>query len=144
MLQGKAMAVTCTNSSIPNWVKVPLNKVISIADHTYVEWVPNGKKWGCHGRSSGGRVISSGAGSATNADCLYGNDEASINYFWTGLCHQIANRTLTSAKITVDKAKCYFLSSATYGEYGYYHADWLDRRRQCNIRGVLPRLYGHN
>lgn len=135
MLQGKAMVVTCTNSSIPNWVKIPLNKAVSVADHTYVEYVPNGKTWGCHGRSLGGKVISSGAGCETNADCLYGNDEASIKYLVTGVCHQIANRTLTSAEITVHKAKCYFLSSATYGEYGLYRANWLVRRNQCNIPG---------
>ena len=137
MLQGKKIAINCTSASIPNWVKIPFNKVASTLDHTYVECVLNGKTWGCHGRSSGGAVLSSGTGCEFNADCIYGNDEAGIVYLLTGVCHQIANRTLISAGVTVHRANGYFLSSSIYGEYGLYQVAWNDRKRQCNITGSV-------
>lgn len=131
-----AMVVNCSSSNLPIWLQIPINKIASIADHTYVECTNSRKSWSCHGRNSGGSVISFGDGCDLSADCLYGNDEAGIDYLVTGVCHQIANRTLASAKITVDKAKCYILSSATYGEYGLYHANWHFRKRQCNISNI--------
>ncbi|NNN49765.1 hypothetical protein [Vibrio sp. 2-2(8)] len=132
MLQGKAMQISCADANIPSWVKIPLNGIVSIADHTYVKCVLNGTAWGCHGRSSGGQVIAAGAGCDAHAGCIYGNDEAGIEYLLTGVCHQIANRTLISANVTVHNARFYTLSSATYGDFGLYHTDWNNRKKECD------------
>lgn len=141
MLQGKAMPVACTGTKLPSWVNVPLGTLVSVVDHTYVKCNQSGQKWGCHGRSSGGATIATGTACNINcgciANCLYGNDESGVRYLVTGVCHQIANRTLYPASITVKKARGYFASRAIYGEYGYYKAAWNRRINACyNIKEI--------
>jgi len=124
------MPVMCSN--LPRWLNTPINAVVSVVDHTYVTSSQN-HRWGCHGRDNGGNLISSGSANPQEANCIYGNDLAGIKYLITGVCHQIANRTLSPAGLTVHQAKGYFASVATYGKYGYYKAEWASRKKQCFI-----------
>ncbi|MCD9530069.1 hypothetical protein [Photobacterium carnosum] len=136
MLKGKALSLEYLGNRLPAWVKIGVNKVIKIGDHTYVECSNSGKAWGCHGRNSGGRELVSGNGSHVEADCVYGNDKAGIRYLMTGVCHQTANRTLSSTDKTVFGARGYLATVATYGEYGLYQAEWLARQKLCAVSGA--------
>ena len=90
----------------------------SVFDHTYVV-SSCGLRWGCRGRSAGGGLLRSHVGSSTIADCLAGpNGEAGIRYLRTGVCHQIANRILYPASITVAGCGGYALSVSLWGETG--------------------------
>ncbi|HAU8300052.1 TPA: hypothetical protein I7159_22110 [Vibrio vulnificus] len=143
MLKGKALSLEYLGNRLPKWVKIGVNKVVQIGDHTYVECSSSGKAWGCHGRSSGGRELVSGKGSHMEADCVYGNDEAGIRYLMTGVCHQIANRTLSSTDKTVFGARGYLATVATYGEYGLYQAEWLARQELCAVSGAYTMEHRH-
>ncbi|MBE3954382.1 hypothetical protein HJ144_23730 [Vibrio parahaemolyticus] len=143
MLKGKALSLEYQGTRLPKWVKIGVNKVAKIGDHTYVECSSSGKAWGCHGRNSGGRVLVSGNGSHIEADCVYGNDEAGIRYLMTGVCHQIANRTLSSTDKTVFGARGYLATVATYGEYGLYQAEWLARQKLCAVSGAYTMEHRH-
>lgn len=88
-------------------------------DHTYVVSSPDGLRWGCHGRSAGGSLLRSRIGSSTIASCLARpNGLADIRYALDGVCHQIANRILVPAGITVQGCGGYNASVAFWGEYG--------------------------
>lgn len=88
------------------------------ADHTYVT-SSDGHQWGCWGRSKGGRPICSGTGNTLKADCLsHGASEAGITYGMDGFCHQMANRILCPAGITVVEARGYRVSFFMWGAYG--------------------------
>lgn len=90
----------------------------SFFDHTYAI-SSCGLQWGCRGRSSGGILLRGGTGSSAIADCLARpNGEAGIRYGRTGVCHQMANRILHSAGITVVGCGGYIGSVAAWGEYG--------------------------
>jgi hypothetical protein len=90
----------------------------SFFDHTYAI-SSCGLRWGCRGRSTGGIPLRSGTGSSAIANCLaQPNGEAGIRYLRTGVCHQIANRILHSAGITVAGCGGYITSVAAWGEYG--------------------------
>ena len=143
MLKGKAISLEYTGSLLPRWIKICVNKVVKVADHTYVECSSTGKVWKCHGRSAGGRQIVSGSGSHLEADCVYGCDEAGIRYLMTGVCHQIANRTLSSTDKTVFEAKGYLATVATYGEYGLYQVEWLARQKQCTVSSAYTMNHKH-
>ncbi|MFQ2057221.1 hypothetical protein ACK34U_09280 [Aeromonas veronii] len=143
MLKGKALSLEYLETKLPKWVKIGVNKIAKIGDHTYVECSISGKAWGCHGRSSGGRELASGSGSHVEADCLYGHDEAGIRYFMTGVCHQIANRTLSPIDKTVFGARGYLATVATYGEYGLYQAEWLARQELCAVSGHYTMEHRH-
>jgi hypothetical protein len=87
-------------------------------DHTYAV-SSCGLRWGCRGRSAGGILLRSGIGSSAIADCLaQPNGEVGIKYGRTGVCHQIANRILHPAGITVAGCGGYNLSVAFFGVYG--------------------------
>jgi len=90
-----------------------------LLDHTYVT-SDAGHAWGCHGQTSGGRVICTGLGSADQADCLAQPDaEAGIFWFVSGMCHQMANRILWPAGgLIVTAAGGYNASSLMFGTYG--------------------------
>lgn len=143
MLKGKALSLEYLGTSLPTWVKIGVNKVAKIGDHTYVECSSSAKAWGCHGRNSGGRVLVSGNGSHVEADCVYGSDEAGIRYLMTGVCHQIANRALSSTDKTVFGARGYLATVATYGEYGLYQAEWLARQKLCAVSGAYTMEHRH-
>jgi hypothetical protein len=90
----------------------------SFFDHTYVV-SSCGLQWGCYGRSTGGIFLRSRIGNSAIADCLaQPNGKAGIRYGLTGVCHQIANRILHSAGITVDGCGGYNFSVATWGKTG--------------------------
>lgn len=106
------------------------------ADHTYVT-SSDGGKWGCWGRSSGGRKISSGTGSSKRANCLsQSSSHAGIIYGVTGVCHQTANRILYPARVVVSRASGYWASVTMYGTYGTHSivslAEWEIRKTRCN------------
>jgi len=106
------------------------------ADHTYVT-SSDGYVWPCWGRSSGGRLISSGQGSSAQANCLSQSDShAGIIYGVTGVCHQTANRVLWPARITVSKASGYWASTLLYGVYGTSTIpsliEWEARKAHCS------------
>ncbi len=98
----------------------PTTTFANLADHTYVECLGGGKKWGCWGGKTGGRVIAQGPASTTRADCIAKPDErAGIRcYLVNGVCHQAANRILIEARVTVRMARGYSISSALFGTYG--------------------------
>jgi hypothetical protein len=117
-------------TSLDKTFLAPINRIVYVADHTYVT-SSKGHKWGCNGRDSGGVFMDSANANIDEAACLHRNDLAGIYYGITGVCHQIANRTLHPAGLKVEKAKCYFISRAMYGEYGYYKASWKRRQKEC-------------
>jgi len=106
------------------------------ADHTYVA-SSDGYVWPCWGRSSGGRLISSGQGSSAQANCLSQSDShAGIVYGVTGVCHQTANRVLWPSRTTVSDAAGYWASTLLYGVYGTMGlvqlAEWEVRKARCS------------
>jgi rhodanese-related sulfurtransferase len=68
--------------------------------YTYVR-SSAGDDWGCHGGSVGGQRLCAGQGSISVAHCIDGKDDAGIFYMQTGVCHQIANRILSSAGVNI-------------------------------------------
>ena len=87
-------------------------------DHTYVV-SSCGLRWGCRGRSTGGFILRNRIGNSAIANCLAGqNGEAGIRYLRTGVCHQISNRILHPAGITVVGCGGYAVSVALWGETG--------------------------
>lgn len=105
-----------SSATLEAWA-IPLVGV-SVFDHTYAI-SSCGLRWGCRGRSAGGILLRSRTGSSAIADCLaHLNAEAGIRYGRTGVCHQMANRILHSAGITVAGSGGYILSVSAWGEYG--------------------------
>ncbi len=98
----------------------PIQLFAQLADHTYVQCDTGGARWGCWGRSTGGTVLRSGAGSTKRADRIAQPDEkANIRcYLINGVCHQAANRVLFPAGILVRGARGYAISHALFGTYG--------------------------
>jgi hypothetical protein len=90
-------------------------------DHTYAV-SSCGLRWPCprvKGRSVGGARLSFAIGSSAIADCLsQPNSTAGIRYGRTGVCHQMANRILHPAGITVAGCGGYIMSVAAYGVHG--------------------------
>lgn len=87
-------------------------------DHTYVS-SSCGLRWGCFGRSQGGREICRGQGDSSIADCLSRpNSTTGLHYGITGVCHQAANWILGPAGILVKAARGYAISVFSYGTYG--------------------------
>jgi hypothetical protein len=87
-------------------------------DHTYVV-SSCGLRWGCRDRSTGGFILRNRIGNSAIADCLAGpNGEAGIKYLRTGVCHQISNRILHPAGITVVGCGGYAVSVALWGATG--------------------------
>jgi hypothetical protein len=89
-------------------------------EHTYAV-SGHGHVWPCPwwARAQGGRRICSGMGNTSQADCLsQPNSQAGINYGITGTCHQIANRILYPAGLTVSRAAGYNASFRWWGAYG--------------------------
>jgi hypothetical protein len=96
--------------------------VPSFFDHTYVV-SSCGLRWRSRGRSNGGARLRSRTGSSAIADCLARpNGLAGIRYGRTGVCHQIANRILHPAGITVVGCGGYLVSVFRFGEHG--HLPW--------------------
>jgi hypothetical protein len=92
--------------------------VKTLADHTYV-LSDAGHVWPCYGRSKGGRPICDGLAELDDADCLsHPNSKAGIDYGFTGVCHQMANRILYPSGATVEDAEGYFGSVLAWGTYG--------------------------
>jgi len=88
-------------------------------DHTYVT-SSLGHTWGCRGRSTGGRQICTGSGNIDQANCLaQPNGRAGVDYGFTGVCHQMANRILFPAQVVVSSANGYRASEIAYGAYGF-------------------------
>ncbi len=105
-----------SSATLEAWA-IPLVGV-SFFDHTYVV-SSCGLRWGCRGRSIGGIRLRSGVGSSANANCLsQPNSEAGIRYGLTGVCHQIANRILHPAGVTVAGCGGYTVSVAAWGRDG--------------------------
>lgn len=106
------------------------------ADHTYVT-SSDGFAWGCWGRSSGGRTISSGTGSSGKANCIsQPGSTAGIVYAISGVCHQTANRILYPVQAIVSAAAGYWASIILYGTYGTSLIEWEIRKSLC-ISGIL-------
>lgn len=104
-----------------------------LADHTYVT-CQGGYAWPCWGRSAGGRIICSGSGSSSKANCISAPwSTAGLIYGITGVCHQTANRILWPAGVTVRSAKGYWASWLAYGTYGTDTAAWLGRLAVCSL-----------
>src|SRR5438309_889026 len=94
-------------------------------DHTYVTSTC-GLRWHCRGADTGGSRLIAGNGSSIIADCLSRpNSEAGIRYLRTGVCHQIANRILHPAQITVVGCKGYGFWVARFGPYG--RGNWPEK-----------------
>ena len=93
-------------------------QLASAVDHTYVVLTP-GVACGCFGRSSGGQPICSGQGNVDQGACLSTPaGTAGIAYGLEGVCHQMANRILWPAGLTVLKARGARGSMFTWGMYG--------------------------
>lgn len=89
-----------------------------LVDHTYATSSCS-LRWGCWGRSAGGRPVGRGTGSSIVADCLsQPNSQAGIVYGRTGVCHQTANRILHPASVTVAGCNGYAVSAFRFGAYG--------------------------
>ena len=89
-----------------------------------------------------GPELSKGQGSFIAADCISQQD-AGIIYPATGVCHQIANRILSPARITVQGAGGYAESVNIYGKYGpgvpgFPDTFFLVRYRRCMQSGTHP------
>jgi hypothetical protein len=109
-------------------------------DHTYAV-SSCGLRWGCRGRSVGGILLRSATGSSAIADCLaQSNGVAGIKYGRTGVCHQIANRILHSAGITVAGCGGYITSVAFFGVYG--RPPWPELQACYSGGTVLPASSG--
>lgn len=118
----------------------PIHLPPIVPDHTYVK-DNNGHTWRCHGDPDGGREICRGTNTEfRQADCFSQPDSnAGIDYFVTGVCHQMANRILFPAgnypgAIKVDKAIGYRGSVDLYDEYGTRvqgPTEWETRKRRC-------------
>jgi hypothetical protein len=107
----------------------------SAFDHTYVV-SSCGLRWGCRGRSASGVLLRSRVGNSAIADCLAGpNGDAGIKYGRTGVCHQIANRILHSAGITVAGCGGYAVSVAFWGVHGL--PPWPELQA-CYSSGTVP------
>ena len=107
----------------------------SAFDHTYVV-SSCGLRWGCRGRSGGGLLLRGRVGNSAIADCLAGpNGDAGIKYGRTGVCHQIANRILHPAGITVAGCGGYTVSVAFWGERGL--PPWPELQA-CYSSGTVP------
>ena len=90
----------------------------SVFDHTYGT-SKCGLVWPCWGRSAGGGVICTGAGSSIIADCLSQvNSRAGIFYGITGTCQQTTNRILHPGGVLVAAAGGYAASVFTWGVFG--------------------------
>ena len=123
--------------------------------HTYVE-TDSGLKWGCGGRFEGGSVVdeaemASLAGPVCHArpeagwapSVAFGDVHAGIAIVWsleellagsigTGTCHQIANRILEPASISIAGVKGWTLSHKVFGLYGI--GDWPEREHCASMR----------
>jgi hypothetical protein len=109
-------------------------------DHTYAV-SSCGLRWGCRGRSVGGILLRSASGSSAIADCLaQSNGLAGIKYGRTGVCHQIANRILHSAGITVAGCGGYTASVFLFGVYGW--PPWPELQACYSGGTVLPASSG--
>ena len=91
-------------------------------DHTYVVST-EGDNWGCNGRCVGGKKICEGVANLPLARCIAGpNGMANIDYGVNGVCHQISNRILWSAKLRVDsvrpKSPSIMFTYTVWGIYG--------------------------
>ncbi len=110
-------------------------KIVDLADHTFVKCPENGAYFDCWGQDHKGpdlRKICSGEGIYEVADCyrhtievspkLKFPDTADIgSYAVNGVCHQTANLFLYSARTVLNtKVHGYFASVALYGIYGNY------------------------
>lgn len=90
----------------------------SAVDHTYVVLTP-GQACGCFGRSSGGAPLCSGHGNVDQGACLATpTGTAGITYGIHGVCHQMANRIMWPARLTVSKARGARGSMMVWGAYG--------------------------
>lgn len=118
------------------------------SEHTYVESDTPYFYWECHGKSHKGREICWGYGDANIANCLsQGGQEgnAGITYGVNGVCHQIANRILYPAGVTVSSAGGYGASVILYGTYGVIELitliKWNKLKKKCGAkRAVSPAL----
>ena len=107
------------------------------AEHTYAT-SSLGHVWPCWGRSSGGRQLCAGAGSADQADCLsQPNSQAGIRYGVTGVCHQTANRILYPGSVTVSRAKG---SRGSFFAWGIYGLDLATLQHYCPMSFPWPEL----
>lgn len=105
--------------------------------YTYVR-SSAGDDWGCHGGSVGGQRLCAGQGSISVAHCIDGKDDAGIFYMQTGVCHQIADRILSSAgvNIPVHHPQVRF-SHLAWGQFGRNYSwvppthRWPDRKQRC-------------
>jgi hypothetical protein len=96
--------------------------------HTYVLGQPGPRAFDCRGGAVGGTRLCHASGSLRLADCIYDRDLAGIHYGQTGVCHQIANRVLSAAGISIPPSSHRHVrfSHLAYGKFGR------------NIRGVVP------
>jgi|SRR5579864_7170236 len=112
---------------LAGWAMPALN--MRIWDHTYVT-SSCGLKWGCWGRDGGASPppLDAANGSSIVADCLsQPNSQAGIVYWFTGVCHQTANRILHPAKITTFGCRGFDVSVFTWGTYGI--GRWPEKAR---------------
>jgi len=108
------------------------NPLFSMLDHTYVV-ASDGTKWRCNGADSGGEQIIEKSTDIEIAHSIAGaNGMAGIHYGVTGVCHQISNRILYPSDTTVKMVAGYFLSVATYGEYGVGEDNWKELKISSN------------
>lgn len=105
-------------------------------EHTYVISSKD-DRWGCFGRSKGGREICRGRGDLEAAKCLARDGCAGIIYGFHGVCHQIANRIMWPARIRVTTAKGYTIFSQIYGHYGRL-SKWHERSECLGDHDDMP------
>ncbi|EGQ7958121.1 hypothetical protein LFR94_004574 [Vibrio vulnificus] len=114
--------------------KIPVSARIleTFLDHTYVE-SSKGHQWGCFGASTGGRPTVEGVGDSDISQCIAPNNTG-LKYGITGVCHQATNRLLSPSNVTLDgNVRGYFLSYATYNEYGLDINEWHERQAKCSV-----------
>jgi hypothetical protein len=104
------------NADLTAWT-VPVT-LLPVWDHTYVT-SSCGFRWGCYGRDYGGHPLAMAPGNSIAANCLsQPNSWAGIRYGFTGVCHQMANRILYPAGLTVIGARGYGLTLGRYTAHG--------------------------
>lgn len=104
------------NAILSGW-KIPVT-YWPVADHTYVT-SDCGLVWGCNGNGAHGTTVASAPGDSSIADCIAEpGGMAGIRWNRNGWCHQIANRILHPAGITVAGVRGYQFSCFKFGTYG--------------------------
>ena len=106
----------------------------SPADHVYA-CLQGGDCYAYHGGKSGGTNLSNtrGDGDSANFKCIATKGfPCKLVYGVEGVCHQEANRMLSSSNKTVREARGYWIFWPLYWTYGKYSSGWWLCKFSCD------------